>query len=281
MGRSAVWTPRRITTADRLCGEIIRATYTAKKNDKIEKAYREFCAINGLSAEAGLVPWIGQMHESGLSAGTIDTYLQQVVKSTPSICRSSEAHVVLSAVAAFHSHVGGRGHAPNLTQVEANRILAECERIAPLLAHHLWALMVTGLRPSCLSRIEKNDFEMTRKFNQAHLLCRIRLAKGIRKTRKRREVEFPLQGIRVAPRGFKKALRNATFPLASTPAKLNKVLSDACSNLKVKRITCGSFRRLYCQRIKPYCKRHNLTLSSMLLHASEDMARAHYDFDAR
>jgi hypothetical protein len=255
--------------------------YTSITNKSIIAKYKRFCNINGLSVEQGLTPWVGQMLESGLSPGTVDTYVQTVIKTLPVLNRSSEAHSIGHAAAAFHTHVGGRGHAVDFDQSVANKILdavgTDYKEEAPI----FWTMMITGLRPSCMDRLFGEDITFAEKFSEPHLRLKVRFTKGIRKTRKRREVFFPISNLPAPPERFIPKMKKKQHPLRCTAQKLNSTLKEICQKLKIERVTCGSFRRLYSKRIVPYCEQHHLKVSDMMLHGTDDMQKAHYLFDAK
>ena len=281
MGRTSKWQPHVLTFSERLKGEMMRLRYTSTTNQSITKKYRLFCSINGLSLEQGLTSWIGQMLESGLSPGTVDTYVQTVIKALPVLNHSSEAFSVGHAAAAFHTHLGGRGHAPDFDQATVNKILDAVERDHEEEAPIFWAMMITGMRPSCLDRLFREDIAMVKRFSQPHFHLKVRFTKGIRKTRKRREIFYPTSDLHRPPQFFMSKMKKKLRPLSCTAQKLNTILKKMCIKLKIKRITCGSFRRLFSKRIGHYCEQHGLKVGDMMLHASEDMEKAHYSFDSK
>ena len=281
MGRKSTWSPHVLTFSERLKGEMMRLRYTSTANKSITKKYRLFCGINGISLEQGLTSWIGQMLESGLSPGTVDTYVQTVIKALPVPNHSSEAYSIGHAAAAFHTHVGGRGHAVDFDQATAEKILDVVEKDHEEEPPIFWAMMITGMRPSCLDRLFREDIAMTKKFSQQHLHLKVRFTKGIRKTRKRREMFYPMGELHRPPRLFMSKMKKRLRPLSCTAQKLNATLKEVCSRMKIKRITCGSFRRLFSKRIGPYCEEHGISVSDMMLHVSSDMEKAHYTFDSK
>ena len=216
------------------------------------------------------------MLEAGLSPGSVDTYVQTVTKALPMFRFNSAANTITHAVAAYHSHVGGRGHAQNISTEVALKIINDVDAES---VPALWMMYVTGLRPSCLSRLWSDDISFIKKFGYAHLKLRVRFTKGIRKTRKRREIDYPLKDVPTPPKILKSLLKKKHCPMEMTAAQLNKILTKACTKLKINRITCGSFRRLFCQRIKPYCLMHKISVTDMMLHTSPDMVSSAYDFD--
>ena len=109
MGRKAMWVPRRVSIDDIINGAYIVRAYTAHKNTAVVQKYKTFCMVNGLSLEAGLEAWLGQMTSDGLSPGTVSTYLQTVMNLCPILHRSTEARRICAAAEAFHTHRGGRG----------------------------------------------------------------------------------------------------------------------------------------------------------------------------
>ena len=277
MGRKTKWLPRVLTPTDILRGEVIIRKYTAKKNHQIVRRYKRFCFLNCCSEEAGLQPWIGQMRTDGMSPGTVDTYLQTVVRASPVLSRSRSAASILRAVAAYHSHKGGRTHAPDIAQKTATTIFRQVKKKSPDFSCDLWVMIVSGLRPACIANVDHRDFALVaRRF----LKVKVRFGKGVRKTRKRREVSYPLSGLPPPPKTWKSMMAKKSYPLTCTANKMNKVLAEACKTLKIKRVTCGTFRRLFCKRIVPYCKKTGVSVSSMMIHQSEDMVGAHYNFDA-
>ena len=263
---------------DIINSSILRAQYTAPRYTGIKRRYKEFCSLNGLSTENGLEPWVGQMLTDGLTPGSIDTYTQTVVRCSPELIHHSEAKRILAATAAFHSHFGGRGHAQDITDDAARKIVRQASALTPSLADQLWLMYTTGLRASCIDRLQGDSIKLTA---TSLILC-IRFTKGVRRTRKRRQVIFPLKGLPKPPKSLTKTLRKnnskrVLFPV--TAAKLNEVLKAACKKLKLKCITSGTFRRLFSMRIAKHCEDNNIPKSDMMVHASSDMDRAFYGFD--
>jgi len=275
MVREAAWTPRRIGKRDIINGSMVRAQYTPAKYHGIKRRYLRFCRLNGKTVEQGLEPWIGQMMSARLSPGSIDTYFHSVIRSIPALFNSMEARQLQAVTAAYHTHQGGRGHAPDVED-QAKRIISHAMMNSDL-ANEIWVCYVTGMRASCVSHLQEDSVELTRKF----LTLKVRFTKGIRRARKRREVDFPLEGLVPAPKSFKKVLggRSTKCVFNVSAAKMNLVLKKSCEHLGVKTITSGTLRRLYSNRITPYCKANNIPKALMMLHSYEDMDQAFYSFD--
>ena len=235
--------------------------------------------VNGLSLEAGLEAWLGQMTSDGLSPGTVSTYLQTVMNLCPILHRSTEARRICAAAEAFHTHRGGRGHAVDMTPTEAQSIIKKAMKSHPEKAAELWMLLVTGARASCIDRLCGDSVHLT----PAFLTLRIRFSKGVRKSRKRRQIRYPLKGLPAPPAMLRNLLKSRNSKkghiLAAKAGSLNKILAETCQALRTKRVTTGTFRRVFAQRIQPYCKENQIALSEMMVHTSDDMHKAYYTFD--
>ena len=276
MPRRATWEPRIVSANDIIRGHVLCAAYTAKSSwPQIVSRWSRFLQLNGMTAESALIPWIGQMREAGLSPGTIHVYVQEVIEHT-ALRNNAEARSVLRACECYHTHKGGRGHARDIDVRTAckifSQVLADSDGTAEakILNDSLWLIVVGGLRPSCVARLSPDSVSITRQF----LRVKIFLSKSDRKTRKRREIEVPRGGMPKPPIGFAKRQQNWRGKRLKvvTAAKLNDLLTRACSKLRIKRITCGSFRRMFARRMKDL----GFDVSEKMAHVSSDMARAYY-----
>lgn len=276
MGRAPKWIPQVVNATDIVNGHTILAKYTSRSNTRILGKYKVFCRLNGLSPEDGLEPWVGQMVTSGLSPGTISTYVSTITQANHALSSSPRVRSLIRAVQAFHTHVGGRGHAPDVTPDVARQIASKAMKQHPELASQLWLLLVCGVRASCLDRLKADCVSLSK----GYVTLQIRFSKGVRKLRKRRQVKYPLKDLPPAPKDFKRILtRRVHHPFPARASKINEVLRKACESMKLPTITSGTFRRAFAARIKPHCKKEGIELSEMLVHTSSDMAKAHYDFD--
>jgi len=280
MGRPRKWTPRPATRQDFMAGALIRGLYgpDEKLETRIRNDYKEFCRLSRLSADEGLEPFVGQMKNDGLDPGTIRNYALIACHGN----RSRVAYAMRKSVEAFHSHAGGRGHAVDQSTKVLTDYVRWAEKDGEPLAKVLWILLVTGQRPIDIHRIEERDLWRERGF----LKVVARWTKGIRKIKHRRQVDYPLKNLMPPPKSLKLGARipkrkRQVYLYVNTSNQINAVMRDVAKRHKLVKATTGSFRRDFSERIKPHCKRLNISVKDMMLHRSEDMDAAHYAFDRK
>ena len=78
-GRRRIWTPSPVTSADRERGRELIALYgpDRRASMRVVADYRHFCAISGFDPTdpEACAAVLGQMDNSGLGAGSLDTYM--------------------------------------------------------------------------------------------------------------------------------------------------------------------------------------------------------------
>jgi hypothetical protein len=216
---------------------------------------------------------MGQMHNAGLSAGTIRDYIEFVTKGD----RSTESYVAKKASKAQHTD-SITGHAPDITLQEASAIINRAKVEYPAEAEPLWMLLSTGQRRVDIHRLRPTSVKLTMKGRMKFITIKWLWTKGIQKIEQRRELSFPLQGLPEPPVDFEKnlqeAMKSKKAPYECSVAKLNGVIKKMGF-----RATTGTFRRLFSDRIEEYCNENNIAKEDMMLHASKKMDRAFYSFN--
>jgi hypothetical protein len=270
MGRIATWHPRKITHRDVIRGQAIRAAYgpNLRTEKRVKLWFAEFCRLNRASAEDLFLPFLGQMLNSGLSAGTAKDYMMMVTR-----CRRSEAAYLARKSAEAHHTASRTGHAADVGLPHAQAVIS---RLSPgLIRSACWLMLATGARCTDISRLRRRNIIH---LNKRSLNVLFQWTKGIKKMKHRRELEYPLEGVGDAPVELLKLLkskRSNDFLFDKlTPAMVNKQLRATETNEKT---TTGSFRRLFAKRIRNHCAKKKISVSSMMLHISAEMVSGFYD----
>lgn len=265
MGRPRKWTPRRLTTADVVAGAVVLKKYgpDLATNERVRADYLKFCKLNRLTSEEGYEPWIGQMRNSGLSGGTIQTYMEAATQGD----KSTSAYVAMKAASALHAN-SLTGHARDIDLATGVAIIEAAKAKAPGQAQQLWMLLATGQRRVDIHRLHPQSVKIQRK---RKLTVKWMWTKGIRKIAHRREVTFPLEGLPDAPPELEQTLMSKKAPFECSVAVLNR-----CIKKLGYQATTGSFRRLYSDRIEAYCKKNNIPKADMMLHRDDTMDKAFY-----
>ena len=168
-----------------------------------------------------------------------------------------------------------------------NKLITEVTKRDDLEAcHEAWVMYVSGLRPMDVSRLWNDSvFIKLTKGEPNSLTILARWTKGIRKVKNRRQICYPLKGLVQPPEKLLDRLntiRNTKLTRVwrhYSAGKTNDMLDAITSQLNLKRITSGSLRRAFSERIEEHCKSSGIPKADMMLHVSESMDKAHYAFD--
>lgn len=271
MGRPRKWVPRRVTAADRVAGHAVVVKYgpDLRLEKRLSDDFRSFCILNRLTREEAYVPFIGQLRNSKVAAGTVKNYVEIVSRGD----RSTEAYLARRSTECMQTNTP-TGHAADIDLKTANSIIVAAKKRYPQHAPSIWMMLATGCRRIDVHRLRPESVKLTK----ANIVVKFLWTKGIRKIRHRRTVTLPLRGIASPPTNMQTLLSGKRAPFECSVNTLNKVLKELVSKDPGVRCTTGSFRRLFSRRIEEYCKKKGLKKKDLLLHRSEDMDEAFYSF---
>ena len=152
MGRNRKWVVRPASRADFIRGAAMTAKYGPKANleDRMRQDFKKFCSLSRLPPTEALEPFLGQMLNDGMDPGSARNYVVLAMQDMK-YCREK---YVRKTVDNMQTHIGTRGHAPDVTQkildAYMTRILQtrSFEEAMPV-----WILYVTGQRTVDVDRI--------------------------------------------------------------------------------------------------------------------------------
>ena len=271
MGRPKKWIPALFSVSDRIAGKVLRAKYgpDLRTENRVKEDFARLCRVNHCTPEDAYLPWLGQMKNKGLSAGTIKDYVHMVIKGR----RSTAAYEVRRTAESYQTD-SPVGHAADTGLDHVQGLVKKCD---PGIRAHMWLMLATGARCTDISRLRKRCFKKLTKKSMTILFA---WTKGIKKVRHRREVSYPLDGLMEMPPSVRhklNAARDDDNPFVFSTNEVNKALREAGG--AGERTTSGTFRRLFSKRITKYCETNNISKKSMMLHVTDDMDAAFYAVD--
>ncbi len=293
MGRSRIWTVHKTTLEDAIRAQILIDKYgpNLQLRQRLQADYKVMQKLHpALDHPALMQAMLGQMSVAGLDPGSIKEYLAIMDHFGPGGVR---AYAVTNAAEAYGTDRGGRKHATDICDEEARAIVTRALKLAALkdatstiLEGYaiVWLLYATGLRAVDIARLWSDALV----FSADTLSVVARWTKGIQRVKHRRTVKYPLKGLVAAPAAIKKFVlmrskkRQRLFSRdASAYPAISNTLKSLVMDLKLAPITTGTFRRLFSTRIDAHCRANGIKKNEMMLHISEDMDKAHYQFDVR
>lgn len=158
-----------------------------KTRDRVRRDFVNFCDINGLEEHdaQSLLPFIGQMLQSKLSAGTVNRY---VIFVASLINKSDLKWEILRAVSKAHGDADTRGARP-FSMKELTSFLAQ------LKAHRtvIYLMAATGWRSIDIRRLRHRQITVLSKhYDNDHIMIEARWTKTINSPVNRRTAVFPL-----------------------------------------------------------------------------------------
>lgn len=280
MGRTPLWTPRPSTARDVIAGAAWVSRYgpCLETERRVVANFKEFCSLSHLARENAYVPYVGQLCNAGLSAGTISQYVKFVTRGD----HGDDAYCVRKASEASHADAVTK-HAPDISTEQAIQVIRALETEEEDQACAVWMMLATGARPADLQRLRGEAVKVTLINGKrgvrvgSDLRVTWRWTKGIHKHSHRREMTYPLKALPSPPKRLSALLKNGPRPFTLSATALNKALkelADKPSTPPIPRMTCYSFRRLFCEN----CRVQGLDVKKMMMHAADTMVAAHYSF---
>ena len=283
MGRPRLWTPHKITSAEEVHSFLLVKKYGTdpRLRQRLHSDYRTFRQLNPhlRSHLQVLEALVGQMHHSGLEPGTVKEYAHIMDCFSSDGTRAPE---VLRVVDALATDRGGRGHATDIGEKEANAFGSLASRTGGDLNGAVWLMYVTGLRYGDVEKLWDDAMTFKPTARPQWLELKVRWTKGIKTTKNRRVVKYPLKGLAKPPKTLMAAAKKGKGRhrlFRCSYSRICEHLRGMCDSLRVKPITTGTFRRCFSRRIDSHCRKANIPKRDMMLHSSEKMDQAHYSFD--
>ena len=278
-GRRRIWTPSPVTSADRERGRELIALYGPDRHAsmRVIADYRHFCAISGFDPTdpEACAAVLGQMDNSGLSAGSLDTYMSIIKK-----VYRAPAHDASYAAGVHHADEEG-GHAPDLSDEVLWKYVEAANAIwQPL----LYILAVYGLRIKACAWLTQSRtiFPAWDDWGSFSPEIIITVDKQRRRRCHRTTLRLPLEWDILPPPPCEETLRffsegepkDRLWP-GITATAVNTELRRLSLELGLPRPTTYSFRRAYVNRVIPFVtSKKELTLYT--LHFSEETVEAFY-----
>jgi len=275
-GRRKIWVPRAITQADIERGRGIMQEWgpDCHTRYRVVGDFELMCKLSALltSDPLAAVGFLGQLANSGLGPGSIDTYTGYVCKRYRSLTN------VQKAAAARHADFDAK-HAADISD---DTLWTYVEEASPKYRAILWILFISGLRSRAIRFLRRRRIFIPEKWGSADMEFVVK----IDKTRKRRA----LTAILSLPKAWK-WLRPP--PHAETlsflqhgdqeerlfddfkATDINAELSAISKRLDLPRPTTYSFRRAFINRIVPLVGKKS-EMTKFTLHFQQSTVDAFY-----
>ena len=179
MGRRRKWTPRKLTLQDFQASEAFLHIWAPPSTaERVRQDYEHFCRINNIDFALGYAAFVGQMIMSGLSEGTIETYLGYA--AAPRRGRAYRAAALAHTDAdCKHAHDVKAGKLQEIIKSQSD----------PCLQALLWLLFVTGSRNKDICRLRHSQIKLNYRLKCTSVEYRV--TKNLRKRSARRVITVP------------------------------------------------------------------------------------------
>jgi len=250
-GRRRLWIPRAITQADIERGRAIVKEWGPDHHsrDRVVSDFEIMCKLSGLPTNDpfSALGFLGQLANSGLGPGSVDTYTGYVSK------RYRMKDVQLAAAARHADHEAR--HAADISDDILWRYVCEASQKYKAI---LWILYVAGLRSRAIRFLRRRRIYVPKKWGSADM----EFVVMIDKTRKRRALRAILslpkawKWLRPPPCSYSLRLLQEGDPEERlfdgiTASDINAELKAISKRFQLPRPTTYSFRRAFINRIIP------------------------------